>query len=87
MTLTALEKVALDLPEKQRVKLANALFASLPPHREALSFTEMERRADAALSGTAEMIPAQEFHAGVRDLIIAKTQDRLKSQTRSIQRG
>ena len=72
MTLAALKKVALDLPEGQRVKLANTLFASLPPHREALSFTEMERRADDCLSGSAEMIPANEFHAGVRDLIASK---------------
>lgn len=87
MTLTALEKVVLDLPEDQRVKLANALFASLPPQREALKFAEMERRADEALSGEAEMIPAPEFHAGVKQLIISKAHDRRKSHARSIQRG
>ncbi len=69
MTLTALKKEVLQLPEAQRVKLANVLFESLPPVREGLSLDEMEKRAQEALSGSVKMIDADEFHDGVDKLI------------------
>ncbi|HEV3271201.1 MAG TPA: hypothetical protein VGZ93_03375 [Candidatus Methylacidiphilales bacterium] len=69
MTLTALKKEALQLPAAQRIKLANAVFESLPPAREALSFAERERRAEEALSSSVKMIGADEFHEGARKLV------------------
>jgi hypothetical protein len=87
MTLTALKKEVLQLPAAQRIKLANAVFESLPPAREALSFAEMEKRADEALSGSVKMIGANEFHEGARKLINKIARQRAKGQTRSIQRG
>jgi hypothetical protein len=69
MTLTALKKEVLQLPKAQRVKLANALFESLPSARTGLSFEERERRAGEALSGSVTMIGADEFHEGARQLI------------------
>jgi len=68
MTLAALKKEVLQLSVAQRVRLANAVFESLPTEREALSFVEMEKRADEALSGSVKMIAADEFHKGARKL-------------------
>jgi hypothetical protein len=87
MTLTALKKEVLQLPTAQRIKLANAVFESLPPAREALSFAERERRAEEALSGSVKMISADEFYEGARKLVDKIARQRPKGQTRSIQRG
>ena len=65
----ALKKEVLRLPQAQRVKLANALFESLPSAREPLSFAEREKRAGEALSGSVKMIGADEFHEGARKLV------------------
>jgi hypothetical protein len=69
MTLATLKKEVLRLPKSQRVKLANALFESLPPARGVLSFTERERRASEALAGSVKMTGADEFHEGARKLV------------------
>jgi hypothetical protein len=87
MTLTALKKEVLRLPVEQRVRLANAVFESLPSAREALSFAERERRAEEALSGSVKMIGADEFHEGARKLIDKIARQRAKGQTRAVQRG
>ena len=78
MTLTALKKEVLRLPLAQRVKLANAVFESLPSVRGPLSFEERERRAEEALTGSVKMIPADEFHAGARKLVDKLARQRLK---------
>lgn len=82
MTLTALKKEVLRLPLAQRVRLANAVFESLPPVRKALSFAEREKRAEEALSGSVKMISADEFHAGARKLVDKIARQRLKRQSR-----
>jgi putative addiction module component (TIGR02574 family) len=78
MTLTALRREVLQLPAAQRIKLVNAVFESLPPAREALSFAEMEKRADDALSGSVKMIDADEFHKDARKLIDKIARQRAK---------
>ena len=83
----ALKKEVLQLPQAERVKLANALFESLPPARKALDFVEMEKRADEALSGSVKMIGSDDFHRGARNLIDKIARQRVKRQTRSVQRG
>jgi hypothetical protein len=79
MTLTALKKEVLRLPLAQRVRLANAVFESLPPAREALSFAEMEERADEALSGSVKMISAKEFDRETEELLNKIARQRRKS--------
>jgi len=78
MTLAALKKEVLRLPLAQRVRLANAVFESLPSPRKALSFEEMEKRAEEALSGSVKMISADEFHEGARKLINKLARQRAK---------
>jgi hypothetical protein len=79
MTLTALKKEVLQLPVAQRVRLANAVFESLPSHRKALSFEEMEKRADEALSGSVKMISAKEFDRETEALLNKLARQRRKS--------
>ena len=69
MTLTALKKEVLQLPLAQRVRLANAVFESLPSHRKALSLEEMEKRAEEALSGSVKMISAEQFDRETEELL------------------
>jgi len=69
MTLVTLKKAALKLPENQRMKLANALVESLPPHREAVTFEDLERRADEVISGKVKAVSSEAFDAGVDRLM------------------
>jgi putative addiction module component (TIGR02574 family) len=87
MTLAALKKEVLRLPLNQRIKLANAVFESLPSAREPLTFEELEKRADEALSGSVKMIPAEQFHREARTLVKRIARRRVKAQSRSGQRG
>jgi putative addiction module component (TIGR02574 family) len=86
MTLAILKKAALQLPETQRMKLANALVESIPPHREAITFEELERRADEVISGKVKAVSSEEFDAGIDRLMQGFAQKR-KAQRRVVQRG
>jgi len=79
MTLTALKKEVLRLPLAQRIKLANAVFESLPSPQKALSFAEREKRAEEALSGSVKMISAEQFDRETEELL-NKLARRRKSQ-------
>jgi len=65
MTLAAVKKLAVQLPLKQRIQLANALYETVPPMRGPSSIAELERRADEVLSGKVKPITWGEFQ---RDL-------------------
>jgi putative addiction module component (TIGR02574 family) len=86
MTLATLKKAALQLPENQRMKLANALMESLPPHREPVTFEELERRADEVISGKVKAVSSEEFDAGIDRLMQGFAQKR-KAQRRVAHRG
>jgi len=86
MTLATLKKAALQLPENQRMKLANALVESIPPHREAVTFEELERRAEEVISGKVKAVSSEEFDAGINQLMQGFAQKR-KAQRRLAQRG
>jgi len=86
VTLTMRKKAALRLPENQRIKLANAMVESLPPHREAVTFEELERRADEVISGKVKAVSSEQFDAGIDRLMEGFAQKR-KAQRRVAQRG
>jgi putative addiction module component (TIGR02574 family) len=62
MTFAAIKKLALQLPLRDRMKLANAMWDSLPPRREPVTLAELERRADEVESGRVKTISSEEFH-------------------------
>jgi putative addiction module component (TIGR02574 family) len=68
MTLTAVKKLAFQLPEIQRVKLASALLDSVPPHREPVTLEELERRAEEVESGKVKPVSSDEFDAHITHL-------------------
>jgi putative addiction module component (TIGR02574 family) len=61
MTLTAVKKMAFQLPEIQRVKLASALLDSIPPYREPVTLEELERRGEEVESGKVKPVSSDEF--------------------------
>jgi hypothetical protein len=79
MTLAALKKEVLQLPIAQRLKLADAVYESLPSAREPLKFEELEKRADEALSGSAKMISAEEFNRETAELLAKIARRRRKT--------
>jgi putative addiction module component (TIGR02574 family) len=87
MTLAALKKEVLRLPLNQRLKLAEAVYESVSSAPKPLTFEELEKRADEALSGTVKMIPAEQFHREARALVKKIGLRRKKAQSRSSQRG
>ena len=68
MTLTAVKKMAFQLPEIQRVKLASALLDSIPPHREPVTLEELERRAEEVESGKVKPVSSEKFDAHIARL-------------------
>jgi len=76
MSLTLLKREALKLPEAQRLKLASALFDSVPMERPVPSYEEIERRADEALSGKVKMISAVDSRTRVDRLMSKIKRDR-----------
>jgi putative addiction module component (TIGR02574 family) len=86
MTLATLKKAVLQLPESQRVKLANALVESLPLHREAVTFEELQRRADEVISGKVKAVTSDEFDARIDQLMQGFSKKR-NAQRRLAQRG
>lgn len=63
MTLAAVKKLAIKLPPAQRMKLADALYGSIPILPPSVGLAELERRADEVLSGKVKGIPADVFLA------------------------
>jgi putative addiction module component (TIGR02574 family) len=63
MTLAAVKKLAIKLPPKQRVQLANALYESIPPMRGPSSISEMEARLEEVESGKVKPISGKTFLA------------------------
>jgi putative addiction module component (TIGR02574 family) len=61
MTLAAVKKLAISLPLKQRLQLADALYDSVPPLRGSVGIPELERRADEVLSGKVKGISWEQF--------------------------
>jgi putative addiction module component (TIGR02574 family) len=68
MTLTAVKKLAFQLPEAERVKLAGELLDSVPPHREPVTLEELERRAEEIESGKVKPVSSDEFDAHISRL-------------------
>jgi putative addiction module component (TIGR02574 family) len=68
MTLTAVKKLAFQLPETQRVKLASTLLDSVPPHREPVTLEELERRAEEVESGKVKPVSSDKFDAHIARL-------------------
>ena len=61
MTLAAVKKLAFQLPRAQRMKLAGDLLESIPPHREAVTLGELERRIEEVESGRVEPVSSAQF--------------------------
>ena len=68
MTLTAVKKMAFQLPETQRVKLVNALLNTIQPHREPITLQELERRADEVECGKVKPVSSAKFDAHIARL-------------------
>ena len=68
MTLTAIKKLAIKLPVRDRMKLADAMWKSVPTLRGPSSLEELERRADEVDAGTAKLITSEEFDAKIAHL-------------------
>jgi hypothetical protein len=63
MTLTAVKKIAFQLPETQRAKLAHALLDSIPGHRAPVTLDELEKRAEEIESGNVKPVSGRKFEA------------------------
>jgi len=87
MTLAALKKEVLRLPLEQRLKLADAVYESVPSAPKPLSFEEREKRAEEALSGSVKMYDADEVFTDARKLVEKIARQRSRSQRRPAQRG
>ena len=61
MTLTAIKKLAIKLPLAQRLKLADAMWKSIPPMREPLTLEELEARVEEIESGKVKAISNEQF--------------------------
>jgi len=68
MTLAAVKKLAIQLPLRQRMKLADTLLESIPPMREPVTLAELERRADEVLSGKVKGISGEEFDRDLAEM-------------------
>jgi putative addiction module component (TIGR02574 family) len=68
MTLAAVKKLAIKLPLRQRLKLAEAMLETLPPLREPVTLEELERRADEVLSGKVKAISSEEFDRDLAEM-------------------
>jgi putative addiction module component (TIGR02574 family) len=76
MTLTAVKKLAVQLPLKQRIKLANALYETFPPMRAPSSIAELERRAEEVISGKVKAITWDEFQRDLDEMTKSIKADR-----------
>ena len=76
MSLTLLKREALKLPKAQRLKLAGVLLDSVPSERPGITYEEIERRADEALSGKVKMVSAAESKIRIDRLMAKIKRDR-----------
>ena len=67
MTLAAVKKIAIKLPPKQRLQLADALYDSVPVLPGSVGLAELERRADEVISGKVKGIPWEEFERELQE--------------------
>ena len=63
MTLAAVKKLAIKLPLKQRMKLAEAMLETLPPMRKSSTLAELEARIDEVESGKVKPVSGKVFLA------------------------
>ncbi len=68
MTLAAVKKLAIKLPLKQRLQLADALYETLPPLRGSVGLAELERRADEVISGKVKGIAWEQFELEIKKM-------------------
>ena len=68
MTLTAVKKLAFQLPPAEQMKLASALLDRIPPHRSPVTLAELERRAEEVESGKVKPVPSDKFDAHIARL-------------------
>jgi hypothetical protein len=68
MTLAAVKKLAIKLPLKQRMKLAEAMLETLPPMRKPLTLAELEARIDEVESGKVTPISGKVFLAELEEM-------------------
>ncbi len=61
MTLAAVKKLAIKLPLQNRVKLAAAIWDSIPPEQESDVMAEVERRIDEVESGRVKPLTWHQF--------------------------
>ena len=87
MTLAAIKKLAVKLPLKQRIKLAEAMWESIPPMREPVTLAELERRADEVFSGKVKAISEEEFDRELAEMERSVTNKHLTRHNRSALRG
>ncbi len=69
MTLAAVKKLAIQLPLRQRMQLANALYESVSPMRGPSSIAEMEARLEEVESGKVKPISGKDFLAELDQMI------------------
>ncbi len=81
MTFLAVKKLAIKLPLKERMKLAEAMLETLPPMRKPSTLAELEARADDVLSGKVKALPESALDAQL------DAQERMIRQRRLRQRG
>jgi putative addiction module component (TIGR02574 family) len=68
VTLAAVKKLAIKLPLRQRIQLANALYESVPVLPGSVGIAELERRADEVLSGKVKVIPWDEVERDLKEM-------------------
>ena len=83
MTLAAVKKLAIKLPPKQRLQLADALYESLPILPGSVGLAELERRADEVISGKVKGIPWEEVERELRNMRKSITLKRLREGGRA----
>ncbi len=76
MTLAAVKKLAIKLPLRQRLKLAEAIYQSVPSPNKSVGLAELERRADEVLSGKVKAIDADEVLDELEQMIRSKAHKR-----------
>jgi hypothetical protein len=80
VTLAAVKKLAIQLPLKERLKLADALYESAPVLPGSIGLAELERRADEVLSGKVKALDADAVLADLDQLIQTKTHKRRRQR-------
>jgi putative addiction module component (TIGR02574 family) len=69
---------ALDLPVRERLRIAGALLRSVDPEEDAAEawVAELDRRSASVENGTSQLIDAAAAHAHVRDALRARCASR-----------